>query len=43
MEGHKENETDVLYVNNNRCDRMVHEARKAELIVDEGYKNEPLT
>lgn len=39
VKGHKkaENIKGVLYINNNRCDTMVHEARKEELIVDEGY------
>lgn len=39
VKGHKkaENIKGILYVNNNRCDAMVHEARKEELIVDEGY------
>lgn len=27
-----------VYVNNKRCDNMVHEARDGELIVDEGYE-----
>lgn len=41
VKGHKkaENIKDVLQINNNRCDAMVHEARKAALIVDEGYEN----
>ena len=39
VKGHKKAEKikGILYVNNNRCDAMVHEARKEELIVDEGY------
>lgn len=38
---HKEpkNKEDELHINNYRCDRMVHEAREAELIVDEGYED----
>lgn len=43
VKGHKaaKNIKDDLHINNNRCDRMVHEARenKDALIVDEGYKS----
>ena len=37
---HKEpkNKEDELQMNNYLCDRMVHEAREGELIVDEGYE-----
>ncbi len=37
VDSHNRDEKDVLHINNNRCDALVHEARKAELIVDEGY------
>ena len=39
VDAHNEAEEDELHKNNNRCDRMVHEAREGELIVDEGYKS----
>lgn len=41
VKGHKEAKylTNELYRNNYRCDRMVHEAREAELIVDDGYED----
>lgn len=37
VDSHNKDKKDVLHINNNRCDALVHEARKAELIVDEGY------
>lgn len=37
VDSHNRDEKDVLHINNNRCDALVHKARKAELIVDEGY------
>lgn len=41
VKGHKKVKDlkDDLHINNYRCDRMVHEAREAELIVDEGYED----
>ena len=40
VDSHNKTEKDVLHINNNRCDRMVHEARenKDALIADEGYE-----
>lgn len=37
VDAHNQDEKDVLHINNNRCDTLVHEARKDELMVDEGY------
>ncbi len=39
VDAHNESAEDVIHINNNRCDIMVHEAREAELIVDEGYNH----
>lgn len=38
VDSHNTDEKDELHINNNRCDRMVHEAREAELIDDVGYE-----
>lgn len=40
VDAHNRRKKDVLHINNNRCHALVDEARKAELIVDEGY-NQP--
>lgn len=37
VNAHNKDKKDMLHINNNRCDALVREARKVELIVDEGY------
>ena len=39
VDAHNKEIKDVSHMNNNRCDAMVHEAREAELIIDEGYED----